>query len=145
MFVVFPKITAWNAHGCCMENSVCNDEHMPHLITSLVYESTSSSMDCIITIIRQVAHLANNVCGHVILPSLHVMWITCSRWGHLDVVKYLVSEVHCDPNYKSMSGWTPLHNACLWAECCSGGVSELPVVSWLLSWHILYVDTKYKQ
>ena len=106
---------------------------MSRLITSLVYESASSSMDCIITIIRQVTHLADNVCGHVILPSLHVMWITCSRYGHLDVVRYLVTEVHCDPNSKSTSGETPLHYACWWAECCSGGVSALPVFSWLSS------------
>ena len=75
MFVVFPpKSLPEMLTVVYKENSsVCNNKHISHLIMSLVYESASSSMDCIITIIRQVTHLAKNVCVHVILPSLHVM------------------------------------------------------------------------
>ena len=32
--------------------------------------------------------------------------------GHLNVVRYLVTEAHCDPNVKDNAGWTPLHYAC---------------------------------
>ena len=34
------------------------------------------------------------------------------RTGRLNVVRYLVTEAHCDPNVKNNSGWTPLHYAC---------------------------------
>ena len=34
-----------------------------------------------------------------------------SRYGHLDVVSYLVTEAHCDPNVGNNYGWTPLHQA----------------------------------
>ena len=35
-----------------------------------------------------------------------------SRWGLLDVVRYLVTEAHCDPNVKGNDGLAPLHYAC---------------------------------
>ena len=35
-----------------------------------------------------------------------------SRCGHLDVVKYLVNDAHCDPNIKKEDGEIPLHLAC---------------------------------
>ena len=35
-----------------------------------------------------------------------------SRCGLLDVVRYLVTEAHCDPNVKGNDGLTPLHYAC---------------------------------
>ena len=33
------------------------------------------------------------------------------RCGHLDVVRYLVTEANCDPNVGDNDGWTPLHRA----------------------------------
>ena len=35
-----------------------------------------------------------------------------SRCGHTDIVKYLVTQAHCDPNIKNKYGHTPLHYAC---------------------------------
>ena len=35
-----------------------------------------------------------------------------SSGGCLDVVKYLVNDVHCDPNVGNKDGETPLHLAC---------------------------------
>ena len=35
-----------------------------------------------------------------------------SREGHLNVVRFLVNEAHCDPNVKDNDGWIPLHYAC---------------------------------
>ena len=35
-----------------------------------------------------------------------------SRQGHLDVVRCLVNDAHCDPNVKNKDGETPLHLAC---------------------------------
>ena len=37
-----------------------------------------------------------------------------SRNGHLNVVRYLVNEAHCDPHVKDNGGWAPLHCACRW-------------------------------
>ena len=36
------------------------------------------------------------------------------RYGNSHVVRYLVTDAHCDPNVKDNEGWTPLHNACKW-------------------------------
>ena len=35
-----------------------------------------------------------------------------SRYGLLDVVRYLVTEAHCDPDVKDNDGLTPLRYAC---------------------------------
>ena len=35
-----------------------------------------------------------------------------NRRGHLDVVKCLVNEGHCDPDIKDKSGGTPIYGAC---------------------------------
>ena len=35
-----------------------------------------------------------------------------SREGHLNAVRFLVNEAHCDPNVKDNDGWIPLHYAC---------------------------------
>ena len=45
---------------------------------------------------------------------LHVVcsYTSFSSNGHLNVVRYLVTEAHCDPNVKTNNGWTPLHHAC---------------------------------
>ena len=45
------------------------------------------------------------VIENVDISSLH------SRCGHLDVVKYLVNDAHCDPNVKKEDGDTLLHLA----------------------------------
>ena len=42
---------------------------------------------------------------------VHTPLSPCSN-GHLDVVRYLVTEAHCDPNVKDNDGLTPLHYAC---------------------------------
>ena len=44
--------------------------------------------------------------------SLPLSTVLHSRYRHLNVVRYLVTEAHCDPNVKNNSGWTPLHYAC---------------------------------
>ena len=36
----------------------------------------------------------------------------CSRFGHLDIVKYLVAEAHCDINIKDKNGETAVQTAC---------------------------------
>ena len=35
--------------------------------------------------------------------------ISCCSNGHLDVVRYLVTKTHCDPNVGDLCGLTPLH------------------------------------
>ena len=35
------------------------------------------------------------------------------RNGHLDIVKYLVEDKHCDVRVTNDNGWTPLHYSCL--------------------------------
>ena len=37
--------------------------------------------------------------------------ISGCRRGHLDVVRYLVTEAQCDPNVGDNDGSTPLHRA----------------------------------
>ena len=46
---------------------------------------------------------------------LHVVcsYTSFSRSGHLNVVRYLVTEARCDPNVKDKIGETPLYYACL--------------------------------
>ena len=46
---------------------------------------------------------------------LHVVcsYTSFSSNGLLNVVKYLVTEAHCDPNVKNNYGLTPLHYACM--------------------------------
>ena len=43
--------------------------------------------------------------------TMCIHYITGCRFGHLDVVRYLVTETHCDPNVRTNNGWTPLHRA----------------------------------
>ena len=43
----------------------------------------------------------------------HIPLHYAARNGHLEVVKYFIVELHCDPMDKNNSyGWTPLHIAC---------------------------------
>ena len=52
---------------------------------------------------------------HVWTYSSHVsvfFFVLYSRRGHLDVVKYLVNDAHCDPNVGNKDGETPLHLVC---------------------------------
>ena len=45
--------------------------------------------------------------------ALHVVNIPLSlRGGHLDVVRYLVEDHHCDVNVQDNGGSTPLHVSC---------------------------------
>ena len=53
--------------------------------------------------------------GHILLMSIvsvSFFFVLHSRWGHLDVVKYLVNDAHCDPNVGNKDGETPLDLAC---------------------------------
>ena len=45
-------------------------------------------------------------CPHIVYTVLH------SREGHVNVVRFLVNEAHCDPHVKDNDGWTPLDDAC---------------------------------
>ena len=55
---------------------------------------------------------------HVWTYSSHVycvsefFFVLHSRWGHLDIVKYLVNDAHCDPNVGDKDRETPLHLVC---------------------------------
>ena len=46
------------------------------------------------------------------LIRLLVCFSLSLRWGHLDVVKYLVEDQHCDVNVTDKEGSTPLHISC---------------------------------
>ena len=47
--------------------------------------------------------------GHI---PLHYAAPSAALNGHLEVVKYFIVELHCDPMDKNSNGWTPLHYAC---------------------------------
>ena len=47
----------------------------------------------------------------LLLVTLTLPFLLQFRDGNLDVVTYLVTETHCDPNVESNDGWTPLHYA----------------------------------
>ena len=59
---------------------------------------------CIIILSVTSVHISNH-------PHKVAMFLQ-SRNGHLNVVKYLLNEAHCDPNVKTEAGCTPLHYAC---------------------------------
>ena len=41
----------------------------------------------------------------------------CAALGnHVDVMRYLIDECHCDPMAVDLRGWTPLHWAANWDE-----------------------------
>ena len=46
-------------------------------------------------------------------PILCALCTLClfSRNGHVNVVRYLVDEAHCDPHVKNNVGVAPLHSA----------------------------------
>ena len=53
----------------------------------------------------------NNYCINSTVVSLLLL---PHRYGHLEVVRYLVTDGNCDPNAKNRySGCTPLHLACM--------------------------------
>ena len=52
-----------------------------------------------------------NSSSHVYCVS-EFFFVQHSRWGRLDVVKYLLNDTHCDPNVMDKDGETPLHLAC---------------------------------
>ena len=41
--------------------------------------------------------------------AVYTSHLACRR-GHLDISKYLVDEVHCNPSCKDRIGNTPLHH-----------------------------------
>ena len=46
------------------------------------------------------------------------VYILCCREGHLDVVRYLVTEADCDPDVRDDDQDTPLHTACRYTLLC---------------------------
>ena len=50
------------------------------------------------------------------MSSFLCFFIFLFRNGHLDIVKYLVDEGHCQPNSKDNNGWTPLHYAAMYVH-----------------------------
>ena len=83
------------------------------LVSSCVYMCTSVSYTLYVHytftssyIYQAAAIIAVNLLVSNTLSVLH------SREGHLNIVRYLVTEAHCDPNIKDNDGWTPLHYAC---------------------------------
>ena len=55
--------------------------------------------------------LFKDPCVVYIAPVVNTV-LTCSRKGHLDIVRYLVGEASCDLNARDTNGYTPLHTAC---------------------------------
>ena len=56
-------------------------------------------------------------CMSVLVNTVWCMYCKClflkyCRNGHLDVVRYLVTEADCNPNVRDSCGETPLHVAC---------------------------------
>jgi ankyrin len=49
---------------------------------------------------------------HVVDHGDRPLHFACRFSGNVDLVKYLISEVGCDPNSKGQNGDTPLHYAC---------------------------------
>ena len=46
------------------------------------------------------------------MPCIMSGIVLFSSVGHLNVVKFLINEAHCDPDVKDNDGSTPLHRAC---------------------------------
>ncbi len=57
------------------------------------------------------------------MSCLHI----ASKWGKLDIIKYLVTEENCDPNRISDDGKTCLHYAC--------ELGQLDLVKYLFEQH----------
>ena len=55
--------------------------------------------------------LFKDPCVVYVAPVVNTV-LTCSRKGHLDIVRYLVGEASCDLNARDTNGYTPLHTAC---------------------------------
>ena len=53
---------------------------------------------------------------HVLLVLELSVSLFLFRYGHLDVVQYLVDGGHCQPNSKDNGGWTPLHEAAMYVH-----------------------------
>ena len=71
-----------------------------------------------------------NVEHNLIICNLH------SRKGHLQIVRYLLTECHCDPEVKSSGGRTPLHRACQWVALSTMIMTTHNCVHrvWLSTW-----------
>ena len=69
-------------------------------LTYVVAEKRPESQNC------SIMYLQINWPSELVYTILH------SRKGHLNVVRYLLTEAHCDPNVKNDIGWTHLHYAC---------------------------------
>ena len=70
-----------------------------------------------------------SIVDHILYTPLH---IAC-RYGHLDIVKFLVSVSSVDVNSKDSDGYTPLHTACRYDQLdivkCLVSVSSVDVNS----------------
>lgn len=74
--------------------SNCFDEVPLHWACRLVLAIT------IITIVRELYGTTD-----------FVMMMITVRFGHLEVVRYLIEECGCSPGQRDIPGWTPLHYA----------------------------------
>ena len=50
------------------------------------------------------------IMSEIVMKVMHT--VLHSRERHLNVVRFLVNEAHCDPHVRDNDGWTPLHCAC---------------------------------
>ena len=66
--------------------------------------------------INSVMVLVFSVC--VSQVGVGEVYILCCREGHLDVVRYLVTEADCDPDVRDDDQDTPLHTACRYTLLC---------------------------
>ena len=68
---------------------------------------------------------------------------------HLNIIQYLISELHCNPSCVENGGWTPLHYACYYNHAhivqyllSTGRVNPLAKDKWGIT-PLYYATRKY--